>query len=269
MIDPFLPRLTAAAEESWQTAQYFWDNSQRPGSENCVIQRTLSGQAFWTDGQTDLRVPVGTAMLYSHNECSSYGYPPDQTEPYRLQFIAFNPGCLRPLFEGLRQRFGSILRLPATSEAAHLIENILQLHNDRAFQDLMEFTELINQLLCALWRAQIGAYHDRDPIEYGHYLIHNDPHGKIRIKELADKLGITREHFIREYTTRYGNSPGKTHRELRLNRVQAMLAASNLPVEDVAVACGFGSSDALRRAYRAHFGETPTHTRNHQKHTAP
>jgi AraC-like DNA-binding protein len=256
-----LPQLLVANEESWQTPDYYWDNAVRPDAECCVIQRTLSGEAFWQDDSGRHFVSVERAMLYTHSETTSYGYSPSSTMPYQLQFIAFHAGCLRPIFDRLRERFGSVILFPSTGICAHLFETILQRYQRRDFPDTIELTEMITRLLSNLWREQLHTFHDRDPVQYGHYLIHNDPYGKIRVNELPHLIGITREHFIREYAKRYGTTPGRMHRRLRLNRVHAMLRATTLPIEEIALNCGFSGADALRRAYKSYFGKNPSEHR--------
>lgn len=261
MIEEPFCHLTAAAEELWTTSDYQWDNSRRESPELCVLQRTISGEAFFCDVNGEIYAGPGKVMLFSHNENSTYGYSPGSGEAYRLQFIAFRPGCLRPMFEGLRERFGSVIALSGSGESVLIFEEILRRHRELDFRDSMQISELLCRLFCSLWREQMEGRQGGDPIEYGHFLMHNDPHGQIRLKELALRVGVSREHFIREYTARFGESPGSVLRRLRLEQARAMLSVSNLTLEDIAPACGFGSADAMRRAYHTYFGENPIETR--------
>lgn len=260
-----LPRLIAASEEAWNSPEYFYDNSRRDVHEYCVIQLTLEGRAFWQDREGRRLVEANYAMLYTHDEASCYGYPPESNDTYRLQFVAIKPGFMRPLFDGLRQQIGSIVPMQPTGVAAHLINDLVHRQKEQLYEDILECTELLCRLLCAIWREQIEDRESWNPVDYGHYLLQNDPHGRLRIKELPERIGVSREHFIREHIKAYGVSPGKMHRDLRLNRVREILAVTTQSLEDIAVGCGFGSADALRRAYRAKFGENPTdyRQRNH------
>jgi len=56
-----------------------------------------------------------------------------------------------------------------------------------------------------------------------------------------------REHFVREFTKRYGAPPGAALRKLRLEHARAMLNATAIPVEEVALANGFANADTFSR----------------------
>ena len=68
---------------------------------------------------------------------------------------------------------------------------------------------------------------------------------------------MSREHFIRQFSQRYGESPGGVLRRLRLTQAQVMLDATDADVESVALANGYASANTFRRAYRLAFGRSP------------
>ena len=72
-----------AAEEVRTDRSYFFDNQHRPDGSGLVIQLTIEGAAFYRDNQGEHLVTQGNAMLFSHEEATAYGYPPEATEPYR------------------------------------------------------------------------------------------------------------------------------------------------------------------------------------------
>ncbi|MEZ0218407.1 MAG: helix-turn-helix domain-containing protein [Rariglobus sp.] len=79
----------------------------------------------------------------------------------------------------------------------------------------------------------------------------------INLKPIAEKCGVSREHFIREFTDRYNESPGGFLRSLRLDHARTMLAATSTNVESIALSSGYASSNSFRRAYRQKFGRSP------------
>ena len=79
----------------------------------------------------------------------------------------------------------------------------------------------------------------------------------MNLKTIAEKRGVSREHFIRQFSSRYGEPPGLKLRRLRLSHAHAMLSATELSVEDIALASGFTSPNSLGRSYRAMFGHSP------------
>ncbi|MCC6415005.1 MAG: AraC family transcriptional regulator [Opitutaceae bacterium] len=251
------PHVRVAAEEVQRSADYHFENALREAPATFVIQRTIAGAAFFADTTGRRLVQPGQTMLFTHAEPSTYGYPPEATEPYRLQFISFAPGDLKPLFARLRGDFGAVVRMPDHSEAAGLFDETMQRYRQRKFRDRLEEGELLHRLLIALYRGQVQATQSTDPIEFGHHYVRNHFRSPINLKGVAQKCGISREHFIRQFTVRYGESPGAMLRRLRLEHARAMLLATRLNVQDVAIASGFTSSNTFGRAYRGRFGRSP------------
>ncbi|WP_438479227.1 helix-turn-helix domain-containing protein [Oleiharenicola lentus] len=254
--DPF-PVLAASDEETWHDARYRWDNSSRPDNDYCVVQRTLAGAVeFSMRGQRTL-AGRNQAILFTHREVSTYGFPDGATEPYRLQFAAFDPKSLRPFFDTLRSEFGSVVTMHADGEAARLLDEIITLNRRKNFHDTAHVAELIFRLLLCLHREQVAAKQTDDPIEYGYYLLNDHASGRLSIKEIARLAGVTREYFIREYSRRYRETPGAALRVRRLERARALLLATTHPLEEIAARCGFGSADTLRRSFRQHLKKNP------------
>jgi transcriptional regulator GlxA family with amidase domain len=77
------------------------------------------------------------------------------------------------------------------------------------------------------------------------------------LTDIAAGLGISLRQLQRLFRAHLGVSPASFIKALRLQRAQAMLQANAMPVTEVAMACGFGSSAYFASAYRAHFGYSP------------
>ncbi|MFZ9682174.1 MAG: helix-turn-helix domain-containing protein [Cephaloticoccus sp.] len=246
-----------AADEERRSPQYHFDNLGREAPASLVIQRTLAGAAFFADAAGRRLVPAGHAMLFTHAEATSYGYPPEATEPYRLRFASFSPGDLAPLFNRLRRDFGAVVRMPDNAEATALFDEIVRRYHQRHFRDRLEQSELLHRLLLALYRDQVQETRRTDPVEFGHHYLQNHFRSPINLKGVAAKCGVSREHFIRQFTGRYREPPGLMLRRLRLEHACAMLLSTQLSVQDVALASGFTSSNTFCRAYRTRFGQSP------------
>jgi len=249
-----------ALEEVITTQDYCFDNAGRveEEGESLVIQRTLAGEVFFEDATGRHLVPPGHAMIFTHSDPSRYGYVPESREAYRHQFIAFSPApVVNGLFDRLRQDYGSIIRLPEDSEAVVVFLDILDRFAKRSFRDRYQETELLVRLLVAVYRDQVRCSEATDPIEFGYHYLNNRFRRPINLKSVVDKCGISREHFIREFTKRYQASPGVFLRNMRLEHANRLLKATSLPVEEIAVASGFSSSDTFSRAYRREYGCSP------------
>jgi len=251
------PVVHATAEELRTDPSYHFDNANRDAVFVLVIQRTLSGKAFFRDTTGLHDVPADHAMLFTHNEPTGYGYPLDATEPYRHRFISFSGAGLNDLFRLIRQDFGSIVSMHLNSEATALFNEISSHYETRTFRDRLHQSELLYRLLLALYREQMQDTRTSDPIEFGYHYVQNHFRSPINLKEVAQKCGISREHFIREFSSSYPETPGNMLRRLRLEHSRSMLAATRLSVQDIALASGFTSSNTFCRAYRLKYAISP------------
>lgn len=78
----------------------------------------------------------------------------------------------------------------------------------------------------------------------------------ITLHEIADAVGLSVYHFIREFRKRVGMTPHAWLQHLRVIAAQRLLSEGN-PIADVAVATGFADQSHLTRVFRKTIGVTP------------
>ncbi|MEJ1971851.1 MAG: AraC family transcriptional regulator [Lacunisphaera sp.] len=251
----------AASDETNTSTNYRWDNQDRPREvwEVITIQRTTGGEGYFKDQQGVVhRVPPGQAIIFSHREPTSYGYPEGAREPYRLRYVQVWPApTVLPLFTQLRREFGSVLPMPSRAESTALFNEVFTRYQQRTFRDRYHESELLHRMLVALYREQVQKTQTTDPIEFGFHYLRNHFRSPVNLKTVATECGISREHFIRQFRRRFTEAPGAMLRRLRLEHADAMLAATKQTVEEVALASGFTSANSFSRAFRQKFGHSP------------
>jgi AraC-like DNA-binding protein len=84
----------------------------------------------------------------------------------------------------------------------------------------------------------------------------------LRVKELAQILGISRQHLSREFRRILGSSPRELFLQAQLAEAARLLATSSKTTGEVAVASGFGTQRTLYRAFVARREMTPDEYRN-------
>jgi len=81
------------------------------------------------------------------------------------------------------------------------------------------------------------------------------------VENLVALSGISRRQIERLFERELGRSPNRYYLELRLERAHLLLVSTNLPVVEVAVACGFISPSHFSKVYREAYGCAPHRTR--------
>ncbi len=78
------------------------------------------------------------------------------------------------------------------------------------------------------------------------------------VAELARRSGLGERTFLRRFSAATGTTPHRWLTERRLDRAQALLEEGRLSVEDIAAACGYASSAALRHQFTRLRGTSPS-----------
>lgn len=92
-----------------------------------------------------------------------------------------------------------------------------------------------------------------------------DPLSAPSLDDLADRAGMSRRNLTRHIRARTGGSLGDWLRRVRVARAQELLAAGARGLDDIAMRCGFADAHALRAAFRAELGLTPTQWLSRQR----
>jgi len=76
-------------------------------------------------------------------------------------------------------------------------------------------------------------------------------------QDIAACVELSTRQLERLFAKYLGTSPKKHYFQLRLEKARQLLMQTDLPVIDVAIACGFQSPSHFSKSYRAAFGLTP------------
>ncbi len=79
----------------------------------------------------------------------------------------------------------------------------------------------------------------------------------IQVNDVLRDVAVSRSWLERRFQEALGRSPAEEIRRVRLERTKQLLADTDLPVPQVAAACGFGSREYLAYAFRHATGLTP------------
>jgi AraC family transcriptional regulator len=85
------------------------------------------------------------------------------------------------------------------------------------------------------------------------------------LQALAREAALSPLHFHRIFRGMLGETPLELHRRLRMERAASALIAAETPVTDVAFAAGYETHESFTRAFRDHYGLSPTEFRQSQR----
>ncbi len=81
------------------------------------------------------------------------------------------------------------------------------------------------------------------------------------ISRIAQAAGLSERQLERLFHRNLETTPGAYYARLKLARARSLLRQTMAPIIEIAISSGFGSAAAFSRAYRGHFGISPSKDR--------
>jgi transcriptional regulator GlxA family with amidase domain len=81
--------------------------------------------------------------------------------------------------------------------------------------------------------------------------------GDLSIGKLARRAAMSPRNFARLFRQEIGKTPGRHIEDLRLEAARRQMESTSRSLDEVADACGFASSEVVRRVFRRRLGVTP------------
>jgi transcriptional regulator GlxA family with amidase domain len=102
----------------------------------------------------------------------------------------------------------------------------------------------------------------RTPILEVQQWIRDNPQVKLSVRKLAQRAGMSERSFARVFRSQTGITPADFVEATRVDAARRLLEETNLPLQRVASASGFGSTEALRRVFLRQMGLRPSDYRS-------
>ena len=84
---------------------------------------------------------------------------------------------------------------------------------------------------------------------------------KLSVQMLADHFAMSVRNFERVFTRELGRTPSKYILQVRVEEAQRQLERTDRGLKQIALHCGFGSADVMRRSFVRLIGVTPNQYR--------
>lgn len=98
---------------------------------------------------------------------------------------------------------------------------------------------------------------EREPLRELQAWIFEHPRAVLSVDALARRVSMSPRNFFRVFVREIGMTPGRFVERARVEAARRMLEETSRGVENVAAACGFGSTETMRIAFRRTLGVSP------------
>ncbi|MFD9355236.1 GlxA family transcriptional regulator [Streptomyces sp. NPDC060031] len=114
----------------------------------------------------------------------------------------------------------------------------------------------------AQFSAQLAAQTARrEPLRDVQQWITEHPGGDLTVEALAARARLSPRHFARAFQAETGVTPGRYVERVRVEHARRLLEDSAEGVAQISRACGYGTPEALRRAFVKTLGQSPAEYR--------
>ncbi|WP_030168833.1 GlxA family transcriptional regulator [Streptomyces sp. NRRL S-813] len=114
----------------------------------------------------------------------------------------------------------------------------------------------------AQFSAQLAAQTARrEPLRDVQQWITEHPAGDLSVESLAARAALSPRHFARAFQAETGMPPGRYVERVRLEHARRLLEDTADGIEEISRACGYGTPEAMRRAFLRTLGASPAEYR--------
>ncbi|HSI85153.1 MAG TPA: helix-turn-helix domain-containing protein [Candidatus Methylacidiphilales bacterium] len=248
----------AHRNETRFNSRYYWECMNRGSDAFVIVQLTHSGSGAVAVGKRRWEVPAGHALVAVVPEPLRYFYPPEARDPWTFSWINCYGVLAEQIGRRFRQQFGPVCPLPHGSPAEQAMREIIDAVIERRFVDPYEASEAAYGFWMKWWR-QLDRARDTEGGAVQSVITYCRDHFRepIRIKDLAARAQLSREHLSRIFREKTGQPPAGYLRQRRAKAAGELLRRTSLPLKEIALRCGFQSERQCREAFQSEFGEAP------------
>ncbi|MEU6257230.1 GlxA family transcriptional regulator [Streptomyces sp. NPDC047043] len=114
----------------------------------------------------------------------------------------------------------------------------------------------------AQFSAQLAAQTARrEPLREVQQWVTEHPSGDLSVESLAERAALSPRHFARAFQAETGMTPGRYVDRVRLEHARRLLEDTADGVEEISRASGYGTPEAMRRAFVRTLGAAPAEYR--------
>lgn len=237
--------------------EYSWDNHFRK-DEHCLIQYCIDGEgALDMDGIHHKLCP-GDAFLIEIPGNSHY-YLPKHTDHWEFVYFEFSKECLSLIWKIYRNT-GPVL--PVTEESG-LPEQMLAIYKkalDNQLETFFENAKLAYQFWMDLTSYAVDlSSRELSKIDLAKaYIDQNYYREDLNLDLVAENAGMSKYYMCKEFHKKYGVSPGKYLKELRISQACRLLSVNtDYTMQEIAQMVGYSNNNYFGKVFKASKGITP------------
>ncbi len=239
--------------------------------ENYVIHIVTEGSGIFKTGEKVYQLSEGNAFLiYPGIETI---YQADMKTPWSYMWLGFNGIRTRGIMEEIG--FSSenpVITLDDTGPVSDAIDRILDAREMTVLNNMKRVSAFYDALIAMIemnsQEKPKNSYTEDRYVNMAVDIIIARYNERIRVSDIADKVGINRSYLTSIFKREVHMSPQEFLINYRLEKAAQMLKETRDPIGSIAAAVGYSDPLAFSKAFRKKFKSTPSEYRSEKPELA-
>jgi AraC-like DNA-binding protein len=256
-----LPRLLTVVRERIDSPSYRHEGRYRQSESHCLFKYTLSGEGRFADASGEYAVPPGSGFLCEiYDPATAYYYPPHAQAPWDFFFVCFDGPAAIATVREIIQRHGPLFTLPRDGEVIERLLAWRHLAGTPLWITPAEGAAATMELLTALLRSKEAEAQEgmaNQLVLRAQSYIRTHVQVPLTASQLAERLGVSREHLTRVFHAQLGQTPYQSILREKLLLACRLLKESDLSVKEICARTGCDSPALFSRRFKQALGMPP------------
>lgn len=252
---PSLPYPAIVVEEKQLVPEYNVQGKDRKNMTGCQLSCTLGGEGIFRYKKQEYRLTPGMAFLQNHNDVNTaYYYPSDGKQPWNFIWFAFFSKTAESIVREMVSHYGYIYRLPLDSGIIKKLKSYNHYRGTLQILSPLEATKMVMDILTGLDKhieAKYNASTQSNLIRRVQEYIFENISNEIGVEQIAQNIGISREHLSRIFRQQLNESPSRYLIKRKIELACKLLISTNLTCKEIAERIGYENSVSFNRAFKS------------------
>lgn len=246
--------------------EYSWNNRERK-DKLCLIQYCIQGEgALEVEG---IHYPIlpGDAFVIDIPGENHY-YLPSHSPCWEVLYLEFSKECL-PLIWKIYRNIGPVVHITKESGLADQMFSIYERALKNKLKTFFENTKIAYNLWMDLTSYALTCSNNEvlkiDRAKA--YIDQNYYNEGLNLDLIAENAGMSKYYMCKAFHKKYGISPGKYLKDLRIFHACRLLTLnSDYTIDDIAHMVGYSNNNYFGKVFKASKGITPDRFRKQSNH---
>lgn len=246
--------------------EYSWNSRDRK-DDLCLIQYCIDGEgALEMDGSL-YPIRQGEAFVVNIPDENHYFLPPHSSH-WEVLYLEFSKECLS-LIRKIYQHTGPVLHLASVPGLVDQMFSIYKKALENKFATFFENTKTAYNLWMDLTSYAVACSESKlSRLDVAKaYLDNNYYMQDLNLDLVAEHVGMCKYHMCKMFHEKYGITPGKYLKELRISQACRLLTThSNYTMQEIAQIVGYSNNNYFGKVFKAVKGVTPEQFKKQSVH---